>query len=76
MRENRKKQEQEILEAAAGSVPKSEGKTEQNEAGEDELKEKDWRAPLIDDPQDPDALQTDDGEAQPPGSESDGAARD
>lgn len=57
VRENRKKQEQEILEAAAGSVPKSEGKTEQNEAGEDELKEKDWRAPLIDDPQDPDALQ-------------------
>lgn len=57
VRESRKKQEQEILEAAARSVPKSEGKTEQNEADGDELKERDWRAPLVDHPQDPDALQ-------------------
>ena len=57
VRENRKKQEQEILEAAAGSVPKAETTAKESESGEDELKEKDWRAPLIDSPQDPDALQ-------------------
>ena len=57
VRENRKKQEQEILEAAVGSVPKAETTAKESESGEDELKEKDWRAPLIDSPQDPDALQ-------------------
>ena len=43
--------------AAVGSVPKAETTAKESESGEDELKEKDWRAPLIDSPQDPDALQ-------------------
>jgi len=39
VRENRKKQEQEILEAAVGSVPKAETTAKESESGEDELKE-------------------------------------